>query len=113
MIKVCDLPLGWSLYAAEGPMELGGYVPVMKRAGTGDRTYTPLQLASGEGSRAVYYALARKLAIMDRTWKLPGEDPRFKAADAAVAVLGEALRKLDKWSDDLNDTGIEGDVIYA
>lgn len=105
MVKVCDLPRGWTLYAVQGSNELGSWVPAFanrNRKGLVSAT----QLVPEEGSRAVFHSLKRNLDIMDRTWIAPGEDPRFKAADAAVAIMEEAMRQLGKWSDDLRDTGI-------
>lgn len=104
-LKVCDLPLGWTLHAMEGPNDVGSWVPIFthrKRKGL----FAPTQLAPEEGSRAVFHSLKRQLDIMDRTWMGPGEDPRYKAADAAIAILREALPQLGKWSDDLMDTGV-------
>ena len=103
MIKVAALSYGWSLYTDPANAE-----PWLKhRDGRLRMPHEVARLPEVKESHAVYSEISRVLDVMDREWRLPGEDSRFIAADSAAMVMESMFRKTERWIPTLRTHGME------
>jgi hypothetical protein len=98
MVKVSDLPKGWSLWADPdngNPRFVGPYGP---------RTFR--EVAMMPEAQEIFRAVKRLLDTMDKVWTKHGAELRYKATDRAKFALQSALKDLGKWDRNLLDSGI-------
>ena len=98
MVKVADLPRGWSLWADPdnaNPRFIGPFGPRMFR-----------EVAQTPEAHEVFREVKRVLDTMDRDWTKAGAELRYKAADRAKFALQTALIDLGKWDRGLLETGV-------
>lgn len=105
MKKAWVLVRGWDLWAntlCHG-IEV---IPVFRKNG---RELTPLQMAQQPEAQLVFQDLKQKLDVVDREWKLPGEELRFRVLDLAKIALQIAMNMdgIEKWDQRLLETGVE------
>ena len=102
MIRICDLPRGWTLWANTLCHEIKA-VPVFRnRRGL---EITPLDMASRPEAPVIFNEIKRLLDIADRE-RLPGSDMRFRGLDLAKIALQISLGMVEKWRPDLLETGV-------
>ena len=98
MVKVADLPKGWSLWADPdnaNPRFRGPFGP---------RTFR--EVAQMPEAQEIFRAVKRELDVMDKDWTKPGAELRYKATDRAKFALQTALKDLEKWDRSLLDSGV-------
>lgn len=97
MMKVHDLSFGWSLF---GDPATG--LPWLKNKD--GRWRKPAEMAYAPEFRVLYREVKHVLDIMDVSWKSPGNELRWKAADIAKYSMEFTLKAVGRWSDDLPKT---------
>lgn len=97
MLKVTDLPYGWSLMADAASAEPW----LVNKDG---RERTPFEAAMLPEARSLYVHMQRHLNVMDMDWKGPGQELRFRAADAGVFAMMMALKRAGFWNDELRES---------
>lgn len=103
MIKVARLPYGWTLYS--DPMN--GEPWLKHRDGRVRMPHEVARLPEVKESHAIYSEISRHLDVMDLTWRLPGADPRFIAADCAAMVMESMFKKCERWDSTLKAHGAQ------
>jgi hypothetical protein len=102
VIRICDLPRGWTLWANT---ECRGVpvVPVFRdQAG---RELTVLQMAQRQEAPILLREIRRLVEIAKREGRLPGSDSWPTSPELGEIALGIALRSVEKWDPSLLDEG--------
>jgi len=106
MVKVADLPKGWTLWADPDNAN-----PWFRNRDGLHRTH--YEVASTPEGPQVFREVKRVLDEMDLEWKKPGAELRFKAADRAKLSLQVALGIVGKWHDGLLENETRGRYLEA
>lgn len=103
MIKVADLPRGWTLWVSDECHEINLMPFFVHRDG---RRRRAMEVAMQPEAPELMRDLKRQLDIADKTRKLARDDTQFRGLDMAKLSLQLALQSLGRFSPEMLQTGV-------